>query len=436
MIPEPYKVKSTPMKRALVAASILLLAGAALWLVLRHKKAPAARWETSKVTRGNIVARVTATGTLSALVTVQVGSQVSGRISQINVDFNSPVKKGQVIARIDPQLFLAAVENGKANVAAAEGQLAQAKANAKNLDLQRMRERKLREQNLVAQADLDTAEAAADAAAANVQVQTGQLAQARAQLHQAEVNFAYTTIVSPTDGTVISRAVDVGQTVAASFQSPILFTIAQDLTKMQVDTSVAEADVGKLKPHMSAIFTVDAYPTEHFRGTVRQIRNAPTTVQNVVTYDAVIDVDNSELKLKPGMTANVTFVYAERQDVLRVANAAMRFKPPAELLAAGPSPSGGAAAAERRPAGSAPSGAADGSMRHGRGGPKLPSDQRQVWVLRGERPTPVTIKIGVSDGTVTELVDGDLKEGDEVVTDVAAGAAGGRPSGGPRFRGF
>ncbi|MCU1276758.1 MAG: secretion protein HlyD, partial [bacterium] len=335
------------MKRALVAALVVLVAGAAVYFFLHGRKPAAVHYETAKVTRGNITARVTATGTLSALVTVQVGSQVSGRISQINVDFNSPVKKGQVVARIDPQLFAAAMENAKANVAAAEGQLAQSKANAKNAELQRQRSRKLREQNLVAQADLDTAEATADAAVANVAMQTGQLAQARAQMHQAQVNLDYTTIISPTDGTVISRAVDVGQTVAASLQAPTLFTIAQDLTKMQVDTSVAEADVGKLKPQMAATFTVDAYPAERFRGTVRQIRNAPTTVQNVVTYDAVIDVDNSDLKLKPGMTANVTFVFAEKRDSLRVANAALRFKPPAELLAPA-APSGGAAAATKR----------------------------------------------------------------------------------------
>ncbi|HWE31049.1 MAG TPA: efflux RND transporter periplasmic adaptor subunit [Polyangia bacterium] len=426
------------MKRALVAALVVLVAGAAVYFFLHGRKPPAVRYETAKVTRGNITARVTATGTLSALVTVQVGSQVSGRISQINVDFNSPVKKGQIVAKIDPQLFAAAVENGKANVAAAEGQLAQAKANAKNLDLQRQRSRKLREQNLVAQADLDTAEAAADAAAANVEVQTGQLAQARAQLHQAQVNLDYTTIISPTDGTVISRNVDVGQTVAASFSAPVLFTVAQDLTKMQVDTSVAEADVGKLKPQMPATFTVDAYPTERFRGTVRQIRNAPTTVQNVVTYDAVIDVDNGDLKLKPGMTANVTFVYAEKKDVVRVPNAAMRFKPPAELLAP-TMPSGGAAAATRpaaASAGGAPaaSSGASGKRPHG----AAQSDQRQLWVLRGERPTQVNVKVGVSDGTLSEIVDGDVKEGEDVVTDVASGPKGAPSStqGGPRFRGF
>ena len=419
------------MKRAIVAAVVVLVAGAAIYFYVHNRKPPAVKYETSKVERGNITARVTATGTVSALVTVQIGSQVSGRIAQINVDFNSPVKKGQVIARIDPQLFAAAVENARANLAAAEGQLAAAKVNARNGDLQRQRSRKLREQKLIAQADLDTAEATADAASANVAALEGQVAQARAQLHQAQVNFNYTTIISPTDGTVISRAVDVGQTVAASFQSPTLFTVAQDLTKMQVDTSVAEADVGKLQGQMPATFTVDAYPTEKFRGKVRQIRNAPQTVQNVVTYDAVIDVDNTDLKLKPGMTANVTFVYAEKQDVLKVANAAMRFKPPADLLQ--PSTSSGGAAAARPPssAGTPPS----GPSQSGRSAAAAAgSDRRQVWVLRGERPSPLSIRVGVSDGTVSEVLEGDLKPGDSVVTDLMSPGAkpGGAPRG-PRF---
>jgi HlyD family secretion protein len=382
------------------------------------RKSPA-KFDTAPVTRGNIVARVTATGTLSALVTVQVGSQVSGRIAQINVDFNSPVKKGQVIARIDPQLFAAAVENARANLIASQGQLAAATVNARNLELQRQRNHKLREQNLIAQADLDNADAQADAAKANVAALDGQVAQAKAQLHQAEVNFNYTTIISPTDGTVISRSVDVGQTVAASLQAPTLFTIAQDLTKMQVDTNVAEADVGKLKPQMMATFTVDAYPTERFKGVVRQIRNAPQTVQNVVTYDAVIDVDNTELKLKPGMTANVTFVYAQKEDVLKVANAALRFRPPPELLAPANVPSSGTAAAATMP---------------GRRGPHAPnadSDHRQVWVLRGERPVAVDIKVGISDGSVTEVVDGELKEGDPVLTDVVGGKSANPAQRGP-----
>jgi HlyD family secretion protein len=423
------------MKRWIVAAVVVAAAGAGLYLYSRGHKPSGPKFETTKVTRGSITARVTATGTLSALVTVQVGSQVSGRIQKLFADFNSPVKKGQVIAKIDPQLFLAAVEQGQANVAVQTGQVSQAKVQFRSLDLIRLRDRELRKQNLIAQQQLDTDEAAADAAKANIEVQEAQLLQAKATLHQAQVNLDYTTILSPTDGTVISRAVDVGQTVAASFSAPVLFTIAQDLTKMQVDTSVAEADVGKLVPKMTAIFQVDAYPNEKFKGTVRQIRNAPQTVQNVVTYDAVIDVDNTDLKLKPGMTANVTFVYAQKDDVLRVPNAALRFRPPPEMLAAreAPSTAGGAVAAEK-PRRARPDGAAAG-----------PTDRRTVWVLRGERPAPVSIRVGVSDGTLSEVLpvaakdgagdDSALKEGDAVITEATMGKGGPGGPGGTPFRG-
>jgi len=220
----------------------------------------------------------------------------------------------------------------------------------------------------------------------------GVVEQARAGLYQAQVNLDYTRILSPIDGIVISRSVDVGQTVAASLQAPTLFTIAQDLRKMQVDTDVAEADVGKLRPGLAATFNVDAYPGERFKGVIRQIRNAAQTVQNVVTYDAVIDVDNSDLRLRPGMTANVTFVYAEKDDALRVPNAALRFRPPSELAAtpaAKPSP-----------------------------------ERRTVWALRDGRPRPISIRIGLSDGSVTEALDGDLREGDPLITE-ATGASGG-----------
>jgi HlyD family secretion protein len=395
------------VKKIVVTLFVLgAIAAAVVFGVKRSKASQDVKYTTATVERGKLIARVTATGTVSALVTVQVGAQVSGRIAELKADFNSPVKKGQIIAKIDPQLYAAAVEQAKANVAAQTGQLEQARANARNLELQRKRNRELRAQNLVAQADLDTAEAAADAAAANITAQEGQLAQAKATLHQADVNLNYTTIVSPTDGTVISRNVDVGQTVAAALQAPTLFTIAQDLKKMQVDTSVAEADVGKLTPGMPATFTVDAYPTERFKGKVRQIRNAPQTVQNVVTYDAVIDVDNSELKLKPGMTANVTFVFADKEDVLKLPNAALRYHPPVD--------------------GSSPA-----KKKHGA---PPPGDERTVWVLDGVKPREVTIKIGVTDGSTTEVVEG-LTEGQKVVTETS----GEKPAGPPRSpfgRGF
>jgi HlyD family secretion protein len=374
----------------------------------RTHRAQEPRFAVAAVERGRIVARVTATGTVSALVTVQVGAQVSGRIAKINVDFNSPVKKGQIIARIDPQLFEAAVEQARANVAAQAAQVVQAKANSRNTELLRVRDRQLAAQKLIAQADLDTAEATADAALANIAVQEGQLAQARANLHQAEVNLAYTTIVSPTDGVVISRNVDVGQTVASALQAPTLFAIAQDLQKMQVDTNVAESDVGKLTTGMKASFAVDAFPAERFTGTVKQVRNAPQTVQNVVTYDAVITVDNSSLKLRPGMTANVTFVYADKRDVLRVPNAALRFRPPAEAMTA--------------------SARAPGRSKHNPTDP----EQRTVYVLESGEPQARAIQVGASDGSLTEVVSGALQAGERVITEAAA-KGDAAPSGGQQF---
>jgi HlyD family secretion protein len=263
----------------------------------------------------------------------------------------------------------------------------------------------------------------------------GRVAQAAAALHQAEVNLAYTNIVSPINGTVISRNVDVGQTVAASLSAPTVFVIAEDLKKMQVDTSVAEADVGKLRDGMEATFTVDAYPGRRFKGVVRQIRNAAQTVQNVVTYDAVVDVSNPDLALRPGMTANVTFVHADRQDALRVPNAALRFRPPADLE----SPRGGAKEARNGPAAAETPGGAGAGRAQGPGpgagrraeGAGEPSDRRTVWVLRSLKPEPVRIRTGVSDGSLTEVVEGDLREGDAAVTDVSGGDAKGG-AGGPR----
>jgi len=361
---------------------------AALTLGVDRRPSPSSDYETVKVERGKIVARVTASGTLSALVTVQVGSQVSGRIQELYVDFNSPVRKGQVLARIDTQIFRAAVEQAKANLGAAEGNLAKARAQAVDAHRQLERARSLlQEGQLIAQSDVDTADANAQSADAQVQAMQGSVAQARASLDLAEVNLGYTAITSSIDGTVISRDVDVGQTVAASLQAPTLFTIAQDLKEMQVDTSVSEADVGKLSAGMASTFTVDAFPGETFKGAVRQIRNAPQSVQNVVTYDAVIDVNNPDLRLRPGMTANVTFTYAEKADALKLPNAALRFRPPAEIAAKAPRP-------ER--------------------------DRRIVWVLRDGKPEPLSVRTGLSDGSVSEIAEGDLREGDELITEATS----------------
>jgi HlyD family secretion protein len=297
------------------------------------------------------------------------------------VDFNSPVKKGQVIAEIDPSLFEAQVEQARANVLVAKANLKKAEATladaAKNLE----RTKTLFAKDLIARSELDTAETNYQTALAQVGAAKAQLAQAEAALKSAETNLRYTKIVSPVDGVVISRNVDVGQTVAASFQTPTLFTIARDLTKMQINTNVAEADIGKIAVGQTVNFTVDAYPDEVFHGQVSQIRLAPTNIQNVVTYDVVILVDNPELKLKPGMTANVSIITAERRGVLRVPNSALRIS--LERLGK---------EAESKPEGPG------------------------VWVLEKGKPKFVKVTLGVSDGNYTEVVSG-LEEGQEVIID-------------------
>ncbi|MDP9033538.1 MAG: efflux RND transporter periplasmic adaptor subunit, partial [Myxococcota bacterium] len=311
----------------------LALVGACLgaWRYRAAHRAADVQYKTAPVERRSIVARATASGTLSALVTVQVGTQVSGRIQKLFADFNSKVTAGQLVAKIDPQIFEASVQQARANYLSAKAGLSLAEANALNADKQFARAQALHDTDLASQADLDTAEAAVATSHASVDAAKAAIAQTLAALHQTEVNLSYTNILSPIDGVVISRNVDVGQTVAASLSAPVLFTIAQDLTKMQVDTNVSEGDVGRLQVGMKTYFTVDSFPGQRFAGKIRQIRNSATTVQNVVTYDAVIDVDNTDLRLRPGMTANVTVVYAERSGALSVSNAALRFRPPPSL---------------------------------------------------------------------------------------------------------
>ncbi len=359
-----------------------------------QKPAAAPKYTTARADVGPVVGRVTASGTVSALVTVQVGAQVSGRIQALAVDFNSKVTKGQVLARLDPALFEAALQLAQANEKAALGGLARAQALEKDAQRKLVRARTLADQKLVPLAELEAAQAEVEVAQANIQAAEGSVAQARATRQQAQVNLAYTTITSPIDGTVISRAVDVGQTVAASLQAPTLFTIAENLSKMQVDTNVSEADVGKLSDGMEARFSVDAYPARVFTGRIRQIRYAPQVVQNVVTYDAVIDVANDERLLRPGMTANVAFVYARADDAVRVPNAALRFRPDGELA---------------------------------RRAPKAEPGQRLIWVLDGDAPSPVAVTTGLSDGSVT-VVQG-LSAGAQVITERQDPGGGARPPG-------
>lgn len=417
--------------------------GIAGWLAYGgSSKGSKPRYETASVARGHVIAKISATGTLSPLKTVQVGSQVSGRILEIHADFNDAVKKDQVIARLDPQLISAEVKRARANLAAASADLRRAQALANNARKQSDRLASLAGRKLVSDAEADTAKSTAEAQDAQVIGAQGAVAQASAAVSQAELNLTYTTIYSPIDGVVISRSVDVGQTVAASFQAPTLFTIAEDLRKMQVDTNVAEGDVGKLSNGLPVTFTVDAYPGRSFKGAVRQVRNAPTTVNNVVTYDAVIDVDNPDLALKPGMTANVTFVVGDRDGVLTVPNAALRFKPagaPA-IAAAGPAPTGGAPAAEPASGASPTSRPARGAKRDNKEGGDGPRP-RTIYKLVAGEPQPIKVKVGISDGTNTEIVEAldgaTLNEGDAIVTDQAGGGdkgASGQQGGAPRPR--
>ncbi len=405
------------------------------WHYRTTHAAPAVEYKTAPAEMRRIVGKVTASGTLQAVTTVQVGSQVSGRVQKLYVDFNSPVKKGELIAKIDPQLIEAAVAQSRANFLSAQASLTQAKARLTDAKRVFDRTSALHAQGLAAQQDVDTAETNLTLAKAGIDVANASLQQARASLNQTQVNLSYTSIFSPIDGTVISRNVDVGQTVAASLQAPVLFTIAGDLSKMQVDTNVSEGDVGRLEAGQQARFTVDAFPGRTFRGTIAQIRNAAQTLQNVVTYDAVIAVDNTDLKLRPGMTANVTIIYDQRDNALAVPNAALRFRMPGAASTArtkgagGARPAGSARAGGGRAAGSA---SPEGSAAHGGHGNAgaAASTERPLWVMRGGAPAQVSVKTGLTDGTYTEITSGDLKAGEKVVTDATSSSSAPPPSGG------
>ncbi len=379
---------------------IVIIAGA---LFLRGGES-AAQYKTKKVERGEITATVSATGKVNAVVTVQVGSQVSGTIQRLFADFNSQVKKDQIVAQIDPALFDAQVEqarakleNDRANVDKAKVVLVDARRN-----LGRMEE--LLSKNLIAQSDKDTAQTTSDSALAGLKAAEAQVQQDQAALQLAETNLRYTTIRSPVDGIVISRSVDVGQTVAASLQAPVLFTIAQDLTEMQVDSSVDEADIGKIRVGQEAEFTVDAYPESPFHGTVHDIYNQPLIVQNVVTYDAIIRVKNPDLKLKPGMTANITITVGHAADAVKLPNAALRYSPEKSAAQDAPAKTGKAAGTT-------------------------------VWILKHGKSVSVSVTLGLSDGSYTEVVTGALTPDDEVIVEKIQ-KSGSSPSAGrpPSFR--
>jgi HlyD family secretion protein len=430
------------------------------------------------VDKGDIVMQVAATGTLAAVTTVQVGSQVSGNILELYADFNSEVKKGQLLAKLDPALFQASVDQMTASVRTAEATLnddiaaiATSKANLEKakvdtLDKQRKfkRQKELFDEGLITRDDMDSAQAALDAAVATQNSSAAQLdssearkkaddsrlVQAKANLDNAKINLDHTIITSPTSGTIISRSIDRGQTVAASFSSPTLFTIGEDLTKMQVNTNIDEADVGRIKTAMPATFTVDAYPGETFSGTISQIRLAATTVQNVVTYNALIDVANPQLKLKPGMTTNVKILIEKVEDTVKIPNSALRFKPTlseAEFVEA--FKRAGEADAWNRfkfmllaqtavPSSQATPFMGGGGFGGGFGGPgggrggsgggtaprRDPAVNRSsrgrrvpVWILGDDKLLrPVIVRLGLTDGVSTQVEEGKLKQGDKIIT--------------------
>ena len=490
--------RETPMKKLIFSLIAVVAIGISVGAYYNLKRTGAAPdIVTGKITRGSVVDTVGATGTLQAVTTVQVGSQVSGTVQELYADFNSIVHKGQVIARLDPSLFQTQIDQQKANLIRAEADLERLKVSLDDAKVKLTRAQDLHARNLISQSDLETAQVAARSAEAQLRSQEAQVTQARASLGQSQVNLDHTIITAPIDGIVISRNVDVGQTVAASMQAPILYLLAADLAKMQVVASIDEADVGRIRPDQVVKFRVDAYPTEEFTGSVSQIRLEPVVVQNVVTYNTVIDVPNPQLKLKPGMTANVTIEIARADNVLRVPAAALRFRPTADMFAALNLPVPPELQRGTRAAGAQAGANGQGGSRDGGPGAQMDPAQRQqmrarmqgmspeerqqfieglrsgqgaepaaggatpaaaattpinragastidqlfaplprretpgrVWLWMGNELKSVRVRLGVSDGTNTELITDQLKPDTDVVTgillDSASSTAGAR----------
>jgi len=451
------------MKRIVIVLLIVAAIGAGVGAYYIRRGGNDVQVNTAPITRGEIIDTVGATGTLQAVTTVQVGSQVSGNISWLGADFNSIVHKGQLIAKIDPSLFDAAVAQSRANLAKAQADVDHSNVALTDAQIKYNRTKELAGRSLLPQSDLDAAKIAVDEAQAQVQSSQAVVKQAQAALNQNLVNLEHCVITAPIDGIVTSRSVDVGQTVAASFQSPTLFIIAADLTKMQVNANIDEADVGRIRPGQNVTFKVDAYPTEDFQGSVTQIRLQPIVVQNVTTYGTVIDVPNPELKLKPGMTANVKVEIAKRNDVLRVANAALRFRPTSDMFAAlgqavppevtgrsgagrqaggtggargagqgTPAATAGTAPPAKSPASPAPKSPASAQQ----GASKAATDRGaqsidalfaplqpvessgRVWLFMNHQLKLVRLRLGITDGTNTEVIGDEVQVGTETVTGV------------------
>jgi HlyD family secretion protein len=393
---------------ALLALAVVVAVAGVWWYA---GSGATVNYATAPVTRGDVARTVTATGTVNPVLTIIVGSYVSGVIQEIHCDYNTQVKKGQICAQIDPRPYQTVVDQNKANLAQAKAQLEKDKANFAYAQLNYDRTARLAQTNAVSKDAFDIARNALDQGRAQVGLDEAAIQQRQAQLEAAQVNLDYTNIVSPVDGTVVSRNVTVGQTVAASFQTPTLFLNATDLTKMQVDTNVSESDIGGIKDWNKATFTVDAFPKRTFEGAVSQVRQSPQNVQNVVTYNVVVSVDNADLALKPGMTAATRIVIDQRSNVVRVPSQALRYAPAT------------AGATTRR--GRAPGQEASGT-------------QGRVWVLRDGKPVRVPVTIGLDDDSFTEIVKGDLKPDDRIITNEQRGGGGNNNNSGgasgPRLR--
>jgi len=384
------------MKRAVSLLSLVLAVAAAIWF-FTHRSQPPPAFTTAAVTRGSIIKVVAATGTLQAVTSVDVGAEVSGVIATLGADYNSIVTKGQVLATLDPSLFKTAVEHAQANLDQAKAEVERLRAAETVTDITLERDHSLAARELLPTADLQTAETDSRSAAADVKAAGARVIQAEADLKNAQVNLSKTIIASPIDGVVTARSIDIGQTVASSFNTPTLFIIAADLTKMQINANIDESDVGMITVGQGVSFRVDAFPTDTFHGTVAQVRLNAATVSNVVTYATMIDAPNPALKLKPGMTANLTVEIARRDNVLRMPAAALRFRPPTAAAAAPRTSQNGASPARTVP---------------------IPVDTAPptVWRPDGSALFPVQVKTGLSDGTWTELIDPPFGEGTLLVT--------------------
>lgn len=404
----PYKEWLSGHIRWVAAGLVLILTvvGATAWWSLRSTTV--ARYVTQPATLGNITRAVTATGTVNPELTIIVGSYVSGVIEQLYCDYNTQVRAGQVCAKIDPRPYQMVVNQQKGNLAVAKAQLEKDKTNLVYTKITYERYQKLVALDSTSKDAADVARNNYEQNLAQIELDKATIQQDQAELDAAEVNLFYTDIASPVEGTVVSRAVTQGQTVAASFQTPTLFLIATDLTKMQVDTNVSEGDIGGIKEGNVATFTVDAYPKRTFHGTVSQVRQSPQTVQNVVTFDAVVGVDNHDAALKPGMTASTRIIIDQRQDVLRVPNQALRYAPAgvsaAVLPEAAPLPT---TSSEAKPA---------------------TSETAHIWVLRQGKPVSLAVATGLEDDNFTEIVKGDLRLGDHVIIGEELSTGKGRPN--------